>query len=66
MQNLAEKTTRPGANDRNLQSENGLQNLVVYYQKLFDIQENVDHYSPSDYQNAKRSFIKYLLKKRAL
>lgn len=66
MQNLAERIKKHGANDRDLQSRNGLQNLVVYYQKLFDIQENVDHYSPIDYQNAKRSFIKYLLKKRAL
>ncbi len=66
MQNIADKTPNPGANDRDLKSENGLQNLVAYYQKLFAIKENVDHYSPSDYQNAKRSFVKYLLEKRAI
>ena len=66
MQNFAEKPTKPKANDSNLKSENGLQNLVAYYQKLFDIKENIDHYTPSDYQNAKRSFVKYLLEKRAI
>lgn len=66
MRIFAEKTTKPEANDRDLKNENGLPNLVAYYQKLFDIKENVDHYSPSDYQNAKRSFVKYLLEKRAV
>ena len=66
MENTAEKTTRLEVNDKEMKSENGLQNLVAYYQKLFDIQENVDHYSPTDFQNAKRSFVKYLLKNRPL
>lgn len=66
MENLAEKTTRLEEKDRNPRSDNGLQNLVAYYQKLFDIQENVDHYSPTDFQNAKRSFVKYLLKNRPI
>ncbi|TKB26557.1 hypothetical protein FCL47_09090 [Desulfopila sp. IMCC35006] len=66
MQNFAEKTTKAGANDKDLRCENGLHNLVAYYQKLFDIKENIDHYSPSDYQNAKRIFVKYLLEKRAM
>ncbi len=66
MQRRAEKPTKPQVNDRVLKSENGLQNLVEYYQKLFDTKENVDHYSPSDYQNAKRNFVKYLLEKRAI
>ncbi len=46
-------------------SENGLQNLAVYYQSLFDIEENINHYSWNDYQNAKRKFVKYLMKHRA-
>lgn len=66
MQSLAEKTKELQANNRDLKSENGLQRLVAYYQQLFDIKENVDHYSPSDYQNAKRSFVKYLLEKRSV
>ncbi len=66
MQRRAEKPTRLQVNDRVLKSENGLQNLVEYYQKLFNTKENVDHYNPSDYQNAKRNFVKYLLEKRAI
>jgi hypothetical protein len=66
MQRHAEKTEKIQVSDRVLQSENGLQNLVDYYQKLFDTKENVDHYSPIDYQNAKRSFVKYLLETRAI
>ena len=48
------------------QSNNGLQNLVAYYQSLFDREENYNHYSPDDYQNAKRHFVKYLLNTRAM
>ena len=66
MQRRVEKSTKPQLNDRVLKSENGLQNLVEYYQKLFDTKENVDHYNSSDYQNAKRNFVKYLLEKRAI
>jgi len=66
MQNFAEKPAKPEANDRDLKNENGLQSLVAYYQKLFDIKENLDHYNPDDYQNAKRSFVKYLLKNRTI
>ncbi len=66
MHKLAEKTAKPEANDRDLKNENGLQNVVAHYQKLFDVKENVDHYNSSDYQNAKRSFVKYLLKNRAI
>ncbi len=66
MLNLAKKNTKPEAKNSSLKSKNGLQNLVLYYQKLFDIKENVDHYSPEDYQNAKRIFVKYLLEKRAM
>jgi hypothetical protein len=48
-----------------LKCENGLQNLVTYYQNLFDREENLNHYSPDDYQNAKRNFVKYSLNIRA-
>ncbi len=66
MRNFAKTTTRPKAVYRDEQRANGLQNLVAYYQKLFDREENRDHYSPEDYQNAKRCFVKYLLKNRGL
>ncbi len=46
MQRYAEKPTKPQVNDRVLKSENGLQNLVEYYQDLFDTKENLDHYMP--------------------
>ena len=58
MQNLA-KTS-----DKDLKSENGLQNLVEYYKNTFDRVENIYYYSPDDYQNAKRKFVKYLMKNR--
>ena len=60
-----EKSTMPQVNEREPKRENGLQNLVGSYQKLFDTKENVDHYNPSDFQNAKRKFVKYLLEQRA-
>ena len=66
MQNFARTTTKLKATQQAEQSENGLRHLVAYYQKLFDRKENRDHYSPEDYQNAKRCFVKYLLKNRGL
>ncbi|TKB06365.1 hypothetical protein [Desulforhopalus sp. IMCC35007] len=46
------------------QNENGLQRLVAYYQNFFDRDENLKHYSPDDYQNARRKFVKYQLEFR--
>lgn len=66
MRNSAKTTTKLKAAYQNVQDVNGLQNLVAYYQKLFDRKENRDYYSPEDYQNAKRGFVKYLLKNRGL
>jgi hypothetical protein len=57
---------KPKVNDKDEKSENGLLNLVVYYQNLFDRDENVNHYSSNDYQNAKRKFVKYSLKNRKI
>lgn len=61
-----EKPVRPTLNDKPLNSENGLQGLVAYYQNLFDREENFNYYSPDDFQNAKRKFVKYLLNNRAI
>lgn len=47
-------------------NENGLQRLVAYYQNLFDRDENLKYYSPDDYQNARRNFVKYNLKFREM
>lgn len=66
MQNSAEKAMKPKVNDKDEKSENGLLNLVVYYQNLFDREENINHYSSNDYQNAKRKFVKYSLKNRKI
>lgn len=61
MQSYAEKPVKTKVS----QTQNGLKNLVEHYQKMFDTRENLDHYSPIDYQNAKRNFVKYLLETRA-
>lgn len=66
MQNFAAMTSEPTKNSNDDRSENGLQNLVAYYQSLFDRDENLNHYSADDYQNAKRKFVKYLLHTRAM
>jgi hypothetical protein len=42
--------------------ENGLQSLVAHYQKLFNVEENRNHYSRSDFKCAQRKFVKYLLR----
>lgn len=66
MQNLAQLSTNQKMSDKNMKPENGLVNLVTYYQNMFDREENIHYYSPDDYQNAKRKFVKYSLKSRAI
>ena len=51
---------------RDVENEHGLENLVAYYKKMFARRENLDHYSPEDYKNARRCFVKYLLKNRKI
>ena len=63
MQNFTETST-PKIISKIVKSENGLQSLVAYYQDLFEIEENYNHYSTNDYQNAKRKFVKHLMKSR--
>jgi hypothetical protein len=60
------KTKEDRIKDKNPKIESGLQNLVAHYQDLFDRDENINHYSPEDYQNAKRKFVKYLLQNREI
>ena len=50
---------------REIPTINGLQNLVEYYQNLFDKEES-NNYGPDSYQYAKRKFVKYLLKTRTV
>ena len=66
MQKFAAMTTESAQNSNDDSNENGLQNLVMYYQSLFDRDENLNHYSADDYQSAKRKFVKYLLDTRAM
>lgn len=66
MQNMTNRTTDLRKDEKDSKPTNGLQNLVAYYQSLFDREENIDHYSPDDYQNARRKFVKYLLHNRAI
>lgn len=60
---LMEKPESTGKTDKH---ENGLHNLAVYYQSLFDIEENIKYYSKNEYQNAKRQFVKYLMDNRVI
>jgi len=64
MQNFTETPTKPKMISKVVKGENGLQSLVAYYQDLFEIEENYHHYSRNDYQNAKRKFVKHLMKSR--
>lgn len=66
MQILAKRIAKPKKKEKNLKPANGIENLVSYYESLFDIEENVNHYSAEDYQNAKRKFVKHLLQTRTL
>ena len=62
----ARLSTNQKMSDKNMKPGNGLVNLVTYYQNMFDREENIHYYSPDDYQNAKRKFVKYSLKSRAI
>ena len=66
MQKYMGSNSKSGVNGRDTKGENGLQNLVAYYQSLFDIEENLNYYSSNAYQDAKRKFVKYFMKNRAL
>ncbi len=64
MDDSVKRTVKLSSHNRAVTNEHGLENLVAYYKKMFDRKENLDHYSPDDYQNARRSFVKYSLKNR--
>ncbi|MFT5729516.1 MAG: hypothetical protein ACI8PB_003687 [Desulforhopalus sp.] len=67
MQTAAQlNTNRKISDNKNMEPENGLVNLVRYYQNIFDREENILYYSPENYQNAKRKFVKYSLKSRPI
>lgn len=63
---FTEKVAVPTSIGKVMNSGNGLQNLVAYYQDLFATEENFKHYSPDDYQNAKRKFVKFQLNNRGM
>ncbi len=64
MQNFSGANTHSQMIDNNSKSKNGLQQLVVHYQMMFDIEENYNYYSSDEYQNAKRKFVKYSMDNR--
>ncbi len=66
MQKVAKINAITKIKDTNVKPENGLVNLVAYYQNKFEREENLHHYSPVDYQNAKRKFVKFSLKHRSM
>jgi hypothetical protein len=41
--------------------ESGINLLLRKYRKIFQISENLNHYSDEDYKIAERKFIKYAL-----
>ncbi len=59
MDNFTEVPAKSKITYKDVKSDNGLQNLVLHYQHLFDIEENFNHYNIIDYQSAKRKFVKY-------
>lgn len=65
MQIATRTPTKLGMIGKMSRSENGLQRLVIYYESLFDIEENFNYYRWNDYENARRKFVKYLMKSRA-
>ena len=66
MDNFTEVPAKSRITEKDLKSDNGLQNLVLYYQQLFDIEENFNYYNITDYQDAKRNFVKYCMNNRVL
>jgi len=66
MQTFTGTTTQPKMIGRDIKIENGLQNLAEYYQSMFDVEENINHYSWKDYLNARQKFVKYLMKCRVV
>ncbi len=49
-----------------IRRNHGLENLAIFYQRLFEIEENVHHYNQEDFRTAKRKFVKYLMDHRTL
>lgn len=39
----------------------GIKLLLEQYRKQFRIPENIEYYSPEDYRNAEKKFLKYVL-----
>ncbi len=66
MRNSSETTAKSKIINKTNRGENGLQKLAIYYQSLFDIEENFNHYSRKEYQHAKRKFVKHLMNNRIM
>ncbi len=43
----------------NCRAESGKDMLIKFYKRSFRIPENLNHYSPEDYELAERKFLKY-------
>jgi hypothetical protein len=66
LEKIIETSTNLEVSSKDAKSDNGLQILAIHYQALFEIEENSNHYNWNDYQSAKRKFVKYLMKSRAV
>ncbi len=62
----SETTAKTKMVNKTNKNENGLQKLAIYYQSLFDIEENLNYYGKEEYQNAKRKFVKHLMDNRRM
>ncbi len=60
MEKRTETTTKPQVLDKEAKTKDGLQNLAVYCQSLFEIEDNYNYHNTPEYRNAKQKFIKYL------
>lgn len=47
-------------NDRSIE-DSGIKQLLRKYRAIFQIPENINHYSDADYKLAERKFLKYAL-----
>jgi len=45
----------------NCRAKSGKERLLEYYRKLFRTPENLNHYSPEDYELAERKFLKFFV-----
>ena len=51
---------------RDSMKDDGLKNLISIYREAFQLPENLNHYSGSDFKHAERNYVKHMLQTRDL